>query len=120
MKSKEATSIAYSHIQSKFWKFIDNNNQVTKRRIGKLKGLIKNKIKNKPLLIGKHLTLLRLFLTAILRQITSSFTKLSWPGGSEDLSDKTSYHLSTTYTLRQHSQTKGHNPNVRRQSFMNG
>ena len=47
-KSKEAPCIAYSNIQPKFWKSIDNNNGATERRIGKLKGLIKNKICENP------------------------------------------------------------------------
>ena len=48
MKSKEAPCIAVSHINPNFWKSIHNNNRATERRIGKLKGLINDKITENP------------------------------------------------------------------------
>ena len=43
-RSKEAPCIAASQIQPTFWKNIDNNSRATERRIGKLKGPVKNKM----------------------------------------------------------------------------
>ena len=51
-KSKEALCIAASQIQPTFWKIIYNNNWATER-IGKLKGLVKNKIGENPIRLNR-------------------------------------------------------------------
>ena len=62
MKSKEALCIAVSHINPNFWKSIHNNNLATERRIGKLKGLINDKITENPSQLNRSDIRLRAFL----------------------------------------------------------
>ena len=47
-KSREAPCISITHVKPTFWKSIENYNRSTKRRIGRLKGLINNKIQDEP------------------------------------------------------------------------
>ena len=61
-KSKDAPCITASHIHPSFWKSIDNNNRSTERRIGKLKGLIQERISEKPSQLNRSDIRLRAFL----------------------------------------------------------
>ena len=47
-KSREAPCISMTHVKPTFWKSIENHNLSTERRIGRLKGLINNKIQDEP------------------------------------------------------------------------
>ena len=62
LQSKEAPCIVATHVQPEFWKSIHNNNRATERRIGKLKGLINNKIGEIPSQLYRSDIRLRAFL----------------------------------------------------------
>ena len=62
LKSKDAPCITASHIHPSFWKSIDNNNRSTERRIGKLKGVIQERISEKPSQLNRSDIRLRVFL----------------------------------------------------------
>ena len=61
LQSKEAPCIVATHVQPEFWKSI-HNNRATERRIGKLKGLINNKIGDIPSQLNRSDIRLRAFL----------------------------------------------------------
>ena len=62
LQSKEAPCIVATHVQPEFLKSIHNNNRATERRIGKLKGLINNKIGEIPSQLNRSDIRLRAFL----------------------------------------------------------